>query len=224
MRRNECTKDSLLLVGRCFLGLGRRLGSSLAFGGGLGLDGLGSKRAAACAAARWAASAASSAARSVSATSVPPLARNSASSGERATSTLISTVTSGWRWTLILCVPSALIGLSSSTWPRSILTPGGGTVGDVARGDRAVELQGLGGLADQRDLEVGHLGGHRLGVLAALEVLRLQRLTLRFEVGDVVLGGAQRLLLRQQEVAGEAGLHLHHIAHLTKLGARAPAG
>ena len=42
---------------------------------------------------------------------------------ERATSAVISTVTSGWRWTLILWAPSVLIGLSSSTWLRSILTP-----------------------------------------------------------------------------------------------------
>ena len=49
---------------------------------------------------------------------------------------------------------------------------GGGAVGDVARGDRAVELQRLGGLADEGDLEVAHLGGDSLGLLAALEVLR----------------------------------------------------
>src|SRR5215470_16093862 len=84
--------------------------------------GLASNSAAACSAARWAASAASCAARSVSAIRVPPLARNSTSSGERATRAVISTVTSGWRCTLILCAPRLLIGLSSSTWLRSILT------------------------------------------------------------------------------------------------------
>src|SRR3546814_2440056 len=31
------------------------------------------------------------------------------------------------------------------------------------------------------------------------------------------LARAQRLALRQQEVAGEAGLHLHHVAHLAEL-------
>src|SRR5216683_2898342 len=95
---------------------------------------------------------------------------------------------------------------------------GGSAIGDVARGHRTVELQGLGRLADEDDLEVAHLGADALGFLATLEVLSLQRLTLRFEVGDVVLGGAQRLLLRQQEVAGVTGLHLHHVAQLTELG------
>src|SRR5882672_9503841 len=79
--------------------------------------------------------------------------------------------------------------------------------------DRLIELD-LAAL----DLEVAHLGADALGFLATLEAQNLERLTLRFEVGDVVLGGAQRLLLRQQEVAGVTGLHLHHVAHLTELG------
>ena len=33
----------------------------------------------------------------------------------------------------------------------------------------------------------------------------------------VVLAGPERLLLRQQKVAGKTGLHLHHIAHLPEL-------
>jgi hypothetical protein len=97
-------------------------------------------------------------------------------------------------------------------------TRGVGRIGNVARGDRAVELQGLGGLANEGDLEALHLVGDLLGLAAALEVLGLQHVPLRFEVGDVVFGGAQRLLLRQQVVAGKARLHLHHVAHLAELG------
>ena len=100
-----------------------------------------------------------------SATSAPPLARNSASSGERATSAVISTVTSGWRWTLILCAPSALDRLVELDLAALDLDAGGGgAVGDVARGHRTVELQRLGRLADEGDLEVAHLAGDRFGL------------------------------------------------------------
>ena len=43
---------------------------------------------------------------------------------------------------------------------------------------------------DEADLEALQLGRDLLGLAAALEVLRLQHFALRFEVGDVVLGGA----------------------------------
>src|SRR3546814_11781489 len=45
----------------------------------------------------------------------------------------------------------------------------------------------------------------------------LQTRTIGFEDLAVGLVGAQRLLARQQEVAGEAVLHLHHIADAAEL-------
>ncbi|MNC91000.1 hypothetical protein D3C83_71790 [compost metagenome] len=53
-----------------------------------------------------------------------------------------------------------------------------------------------------------------LGILTPLEVLNLELRALRLEQLLVVVGGAQRLLLRQQEVAREARLHLDDVAHL----------
>ena len=72
-------------------------------------------------------------------------------------------------------------------------------------------------LTDDHDGQAADPLGDPLRLLAALEVLRLELGALLLEARQVVLAGAQRLLLRQQEVAGEAGLHLHHVAHLSEL-------
>ena len=90
-------------------------------------------------------------------------------------------------------------------------------LGDVARGHRAVQAARLARLADDHHGQAGDPLGDPLGLLAALQVLRLELGALLLEARQVVLAGAQRLLLRQQVVAGEAGLHLHHVAHLPEL-------
>ena len=55
---------------------------------------------------------------------------------------VISTVTSGWRWTLILCAPRRLDRLVELDLAALDLDARrGGAVGDVARGHRTVELQ-----------------------------------------------------------------------------------
>src|SRR3546814_15495234 len=81
---------------------------------------------------------------------------------------------------------------------------------DVAYRDRAVELAGVRRLADQRQRGAVEALGLLLGIGAAGSVLGLQTLTIGFEDLAVGLVGAQRLLARQQEVSGEAVLHLHH--------------
>ena len=151
MRQNECTKASLLLFGRRFLGLGRSLGGSLAFGGGLGLADLASNSAAACAAARWAASAASSC-RTLG------LGDQRAALGEELglvgrTGDQHADLDRDLRMEVDLDLVRAqrldrLVELDLAALDLDAC--GGGAVGDVARGDRAVELQGLGGLADER--------------------------------------------------------------------------
>src|SRR3546814_1150862 len=80
---------------------------------------------------------------------------------------------------------------------------------DVAYRDRAVELAGVRRLADQRQRGAVEALGLLLGIGAAGSVLGLQTLTIGFEDLAVGLVGAQPLLARQQEVAGEAVLPLH---------------
>ena len=57
-----------------------------------------------------------------------------------------------------------------------------------------------------------------LGFRLALEVARLELRALAFELLLVGFVGAQRLALRQQEVAGEAVLDLDGVAHLAEAG------
>ena len=57
-----------------------------------------------------------------------------------------------------------------------------------------------------------------LGFRLALEVARLELAALAFELLLVGLVGAQRLALRQQEIAGKAVLDLDGIAHLAEAG------
>src|SRR3712207_6354868 len=62
-----------------------------------------------------------------------------------------------------------------------------------------------------------HALGHPLRLLAALQVLRLELGALLLEARQVLLAGADRLALRQEEVAGVAGADPHHLAHLPEL-------
>ncbi len=57
----------------------------------------------------------------------------------------------------------------------------------------------------------------QLGLLAALDVLRLELDALALEPREVVLVGADRLAGRDQVVARVARLHLHQLAHLAEL-------
>ena len=88
---------------------------------------------------------------------------------------------------------------------------------DVAGVDRTVEDAGLAGLAQHDEGLAVELGGDGGGFGLALQVARFELGALGLELGDVGLGGAQRLAARQKEVAGEARLHLHHVADLAEL-------
>ena len=79
-------------------------------------------------------------------------------------------------------------------------------LGDVARADRTVELAGFTGLADDHDGLAVEARGDAGGRFAALGIALFDRGALVFEPLAVGFGGAQRLLLRQEEVAGEAVL------------------
>ena len=88
----------------------------------------------------------------------------------------------------------------------------------MSRGrDRAVELAAVAGLAQQDEGLAVQLLGDLLGFLLAFQIARFQLRLLGLEIFAVGLGGAQRLLLRQQEVAGEAVLDAHFVAHLAEL-------
>jgi len=93
----------------------------------------------------------------------------------------------------------------------------GDRVGKVAGVDRSVELAALAGLADQHHRQPLQPLGHRLGLATPLQVVRLELAAPGLELLQVLLGGAQRLPLRQQVVAGESGLDPHHFAHLAQL-------
>ena len=90
-------------------------------------------------------------------------------------------------------------------------------VGDVAGRDRAVKLAAVAGLADQDEGLAVQLLGDGLGVLLALQIVGFELRLLGLEIFAVGLGGAQRLLLGQQEVAGEAVLDPDFVAHLAEL-------
>src|SRR5690606_29462196 len=70
--------------------------------------------------------------------------------------------------------------------------------------------------ADHDEALSVELFGNRLCFLAPLEVARLELDALGLELLLVGLAGAQRLALRQKEVARKAVLHLHHVAHLAE--------
>ncbi len=87
---------------------------------------------------------------------------------------------------------------------------------DIARRDRAVELAGVAGSADQNERLAVQLGGDRFGVRLVREVIGLELGTAAFEHLLVVFGGAQRLLLRQQIIAGVTVLDVDDVAHLSE--------
>ena len=64
------------------------------------------------------------------------------------------------------------MGLSRVIWRRSIVNPPAVTVGDVARGHRAVQLTGVAGLADGEEGFAIEFGCHCLGFFFEFEVAR----------------------------------------------------
>ena len=60
------------------------------------------------------------------------------------------------------------------------------------------------------------LCGDGLGLRFQLEIARLELRALLFEALTIGLGGAQRLALGQEKVAGKAVLDGDHIAHLAE--------
>ncbi len=88
--------------------------------------------------------------------------------------------------------------------------------GDVAGGDRAVELTGVASLADHDEALAAELALHRLRFRFELEIAGLELCPVALEALAIGFRGAQRLALRQQEVAGEAVLDGDHVAHLSE--------
>ena len=168
----------------------------------------------------WMSNSAAASASAWSSWMVLPEACSSASSGLRATLTVIVASTSGWRTTLTGCRPSSLIGWSSTTWRRSRReAAGGGGVGDVAGGDRAVERAAVGGGANHHEgLAVELARRPSRPPSSGLEVAGLELGAVGLEALEVGLGGAQRLALGQEEVAGVAVLDGDDLAHLAELG------
>ena len=150
---------------------------------------------------------------------VLPEACSSASSGLRATLTVIVAVTSGWRVTadrveaevLDRMVENHLAAVEGEA-------AGGGGVGDVAGGDRAVEGAAVGGGANHREGLAVELLRDRFGFLLRFEVADLELGAVGLEALEVRFGGAQRLALGQEEVAGVAVLDGDDLAHLAELG------
>src|SRR5262245_24867277 len=87
---------------------------------------------------------------------------------------------------------------------------------DVARGHRSIELTGVTGLPDGGERLARELSRNAFCVLLQRKVAGLELDTIRFKAGDVFLGCAQRLLLREEKIAGKAVLDVHYVSHLAK--------
>src|SRR5262249_22572888 len=95
---------------------------------------------------------------------------------------------------------------------------GGQNPNNVAWRYRSVKLASFGGLADDGEALPVESGAHLLGIALEFEIARLQLALHGLESGAIVLGGTQRLALRQQKIACEAVLDAHDFAHLAELG------
>ena len=150
---------------------------------------------------------------------VLPEAWSSASSWLRATLSVIVAVDLGVERDVTGCRPELLDRLVEHDLAAvEGEAAGGGGVGDVAGGDRAVERAAVGGGADHHEGLAVELRRDLLGLLLGLEVARLELGALGLEALEVGFGGAQRLALRQEEVAGVAVLDVDDVAHLAELG------
>ncbi len=79
-------------------------------------------------------------------------------------------------------------------------------------------MAGLAGLADDDERLAGEAGRDLLGLRLPLKVARLELVTLGLELLAVGIVGAQRLALRQQEIAGEAVADADDVSHLAEAG------
>ena len=95
---------------------------------------------------------------------------------------------------------------------------GGQQFGDVAGRHRAVELAGLAGRAHDDEALAVELLGDLAGLRLALEGAGFELGALALELLLVGFVGAQRLALREQEVAGESVPDLDGVAHLAEAG------
>jgi hypothetical protein len=89
---------------------------------------------------------------------------------------------------------------------------------DVARRNRTVELSGFAGRADRNKSHAVDFRRDRFSFRPALQIASFQVSALVFEALEVSIVGAQRLALRQQEIARETVLNADRIAHLAKFG------
>jgi hypothetical protein len=89
---------------------------------------------------------------------------------------------------------------------------------DIARRHRAEQLADIGGLPYHQETLAVELGADDIGLFLQFEVTRFELHLHAFELGAVILGGAQRLALREQEIARETVLDAHDLAHLAELG------
>src|SRR5690606_12519251 len=78
---------------------------------------------------------------------------------------------------------------------------------DIAHADRTIELAGIGRGADQNHFHAVDILAGLLGFGALFRVFLFQALAVGFEDLAVGFVGAQRLLLRKQEVTGVAVPH-----------------
>ena len=88
--------------------------------------------------------------------------------------------------------------------------------GDVASGNRAVELTALARLTDDDEALAVELGRNAMRIRFQLEIPCLELRPVALEALAIGLGGAERLALRQQKIAGEAVLDGDHVAHLSE--------
>ena len=167
----------------------------------------------------WMSNSAAASASACSSWMVLPEACSAASSGLRATLTVIVALTSGWR-TMRDRVEAQVLDRMVENDLAAVEgeAAGGGGVGDVAGGDRAVEGAAVGGGANHHEGLAVELLRDLLGLAAGLEVAHLELGAVGLEALEVALGGAQRLALGQEEVAGVAVLDGDDLAHLAELG------
>ena len=82
----------------------------------------------------------------------------------------------------------------------------------MSRADRAVEMADVRSLADKLDALALDVLRRLLGISALGLVFLLDALAVGLEDLAVRFVGAERLLAREEVVAGEPVLHLHHVA------------
>src|SRR5690606_14702237 len=98
-----------------------------------------------------------------------------------------------------------------------VVTLGLERLGDVANVDRAVKLAGVRRGTNEHELGAVDIGAGLGGFVASRGVLGFEPLAIGFEDLAVGFVGAQRLLVRQQEVAGVAVLDGDHVADRAEL-------